>query len=519
MKIEKEILEDRQAQLTVEYSQNEFDKIKQRAARKISKKAKIPGFRPGKAPYSMIVNHYGHETIVQEAIDLLIDEDYAKILKEAEIEPSGIGRLESLENYDPPKFVLFVPLEPEIDLGDYREIRKPYDPAPFDEESVEDYIENLRRNSATIIPADHPAEVGDLVYFNLSGEFLNPSEDEDATITDKTPQQVLIMKEDETNDHEWPYPGFSRTLIGVNSGEIKELQYAYPENYEDQDFQGKTAIFTVDVQSVKALELPELDDNFVQNLGNFESVDEFRSSIEKEMRSNFEESIELDYTNSILNEIIDTAKLVYPPQMLEHEEEHVLEDIESRLNNQKMDLDTYIKLKNTDKAVFLEEEVRPVAKKRLERSLITNALIKAEDLKLNQNLVQENFSIILNEILTSGQAENLQKEMGNDDFSRMLSMEAMNRAIELQLRNRLKLIGTGQPIPEDDETTEGGEDSPTIDIELFSDDDGEIEELTETLLSEADDVREENLPVTSKNQSEGEPEGISDENAIVDDQK
>jgi trigger factor len=452
LKIEKVIQEDRQAKLSVEYEAHEFEGLKRRAAKKISKNAKIPGFRPGKAPYQVIVNQYGEGAVVQEAIDLLIDDDYSKILKEAEIEPSGVGTLESMENYDPPKFVLIVPLEPEVDLGEYREIRKPYEPEPFNTGDVDDYINQLRRNSATIVPADHPAEENDLVYFNLSGEFLNPEEDEDANITDKTPQQVIIPAKNEENAKEWPYPGFSRDLLGVQAGDVKELQHAYPEDHEEEDYQGKTAIFTVEVQSVKALELPEFDDDFVQTQGNFETAEDFREAIEKHMQAEHEENYEQEYYNALIAEITDKSSLNYPPQMLEHEEEHVLEDIKSRLKNQNLDFETYLKLRDTDEETFIAEEVRPVAKQRLERSLISDALIKAEGLKLDQDLFNEQVSEVMNSIFRSGRAEDLQKEMGRDEFSRMISMEGVTRTINVQLMNRLKLIGTGQPIPEEDET-------------------------------------------------------------------
>lgn len=236
MKIDKIIQDDRQAKLTVEYTADEFETFKRRAAKKVSKNAKIPGFRPGKAPYQVIVNHYGEETIIQEAIDLLIEFDYPNILKQAEIEPSGAGNLESLETLDPPKFILMIPLEPEIDLGDYREVRKPYELEEFNTSAVDDYIINLRRRSATIVPAEHPAEVGDLVYYKLSGEFLNPADDEDATITDKTPQEAIIQDEEHISDNEWPYPGFNRELLGVKDGDEKEIQYTYPEDFEDKSF-------------------------------------------------------------------------------------------------------------------------------------------------------------------------------------------------------------------------------------------------------------------------------------------
>jgi len=119
LKFEKEILEDRQAKLTVEYSEQEFEGFKRRAAMKIAKNAKIPGFRPGKAPYNVIVNHFGEGAILQEAIDILLDDDYGKILEQAEIEPSSQGSLESIEKYDPPSLVFIIPLEPEVELGNY----------------------------------------------------------------------------------------------------------------------------------------------------------------------------------------------------------------------------------------------------------------------------------------------------------------------------------------------------------------------------------------------------------------
>lgn len=452
MKIEKVIQEDRQAKLSVEYEAHEFEGFKRRAAKKISKNAKIPGFRPGKAPYQVIVNQYGEGAVVQEAIDLLIDDDYTNILKEAKIEPSGVGTLESMDNFDPPKFVLIVPLEPEVDLGDYREIRMPYEPEPFDTADVDDYITQLRRNSATIVPADRPAGENDLVYFNLSGEFLNPVDDEDATITDKTPQQVIIPAKDEENAKEWPYPGFSRDLLGVKAGDVKELQHVYPDDHDEEDYQGKTAIFTVDVQSVKALELPEFDDDFVQSQSNFETPEDLRVALDTQMHAEHEENNEQEYYNALMTEITEKSSMNYPPQMLEHEEEHVLEDIKSRLKNQNLDFETYLKLRDTDEETFIAEEVRPVAKQRLERSLITDALIEAEGLKLDQDLFNKQVSEVMNTIFRSGRAEDLQKEMGKDEFSRMISMEGVTRTINMQLRNRLKLIGTGQPIPDDDET-------------------------------------------------------------------
>ena len=505
MNIEKTIQEDRQAKLTVEYTNLEFESFKQRAARRIAKDTKIPGFRPGKAPYSVILNRYGEGAIIQEAIDILLDDDYGKILEQAEIKPSGMSSLETIESYDPPKFIFMVPLEPEIDLKDYKEIRKDYKPEEFDVAQVDEFVENLRRNAATIIPSEHPAEVGNLVYFNLSGEFLNPAEDEDASITDKTPQQVVIPAKGEGSDNEWPFLGFAEQLLGVSAGETKEIQHTYPDDAEDEDYRGKTAVFSVDVQSVKELELPEVDEDFIKSMGDYDSPEAFRESIEEHLRKDQQEEYDSQFFNDLLAEIIENAKIVYPPQMLEHEEEHVLDDIKSRLANQNMDFETYLKLRETDEETFVKEEVEPVAKQRLERSLVVDALIESEELKLNQEMLKQNINQVMAEVYYSGNAQDMQKKLGQDDFSRAISMEGVQRTMGAQLQERLKLIATGQPIPEDEpETEEAPENAEEEEAVVET-----AEEAVEAV--EAEETPETEEPVEEASEPESEQEEPSEE--------
>lgn len=512
MKINKEILEDRQIKLTVEYTTTEFEGYKRRGAKKISKNVKIPGFRPGKAPYSIIVNHYGEAAIVQEAIDILLEDDYGKILDEQEIKPSGSGNLEKIESYDPPTFVFIIPLEPEVNLGEYQEIRKAYELEEFDASEVDEFVENIRRNAATIIPANHPAEAGDLVYFNLSGEFLNPEEGEDATITDKTPQQAVIPSNDEDSKEEWPYPGFARALMGVEEGNVQELKHQYPEDVEDEEFRGKTAIFTVEVQSVKSLELPELDDDFVKTQGEFDTVADFRNAVEQRLREQHKNSYDETYFDELLNEITAQSEILYPPQMIEHEEEHLQEDIKSRLERQNMDFETYLKLRDKDEETFIEEEIRPVAKKRLERSLVIDALIESQGLKINQDLLNSNINAIISEIVYSGSAQDMQKQMGKDEFSKAISMEGVSRTMNSQILERLKLIATGQPIPEEntesdldrtvDETNdeEVSQNETIEDVELVESDENKDDLTSETPVPQED----EEIESTSNDESEGE---------------
>jgi trigger factor len=167
LKIETQPLEDQQTKLIAELDSETLERYKRQAARKISQKTKFPGFRPGKAPYDLVRRMYGDEALQQEAIEIMLDEVYPQILQEANITPSGPGKLEEIIQMDPPKFAFIVPLPPSIVLGEYREIRKEYAPEPITDEQVEQTVRRLQRSFATAEPVERPAEKGDLVSFKM----------------------------------------------------------------------------------------------------------------------------------------------------------------------------------------------------------------------------------------------------------------------------------------------------------------------------------------------------------------
>jgi len=218
--------------------------------------------------------------------------------------------------------------------------------------------------------------------------------------------------------------------------------------------------------------------------------------------------------NELLDEITDNTEMNYPPQMLEHEEEHVLDDIKSRLENQNMDFDTYLQLRDTDEESFMNENVTPVAKERLERTLVVDALIEAEGLKLDQEKLQENINDVMTEVFYSGNAKDMQEQMGKEEFSRAISMEGVQRTMNEQLQERLKLIATGQPIPEEQEAEEPSEEATEALEEA-------IATPEEIGIAVADDVREEDAADTPVDEDaveseaveshEGEPEEVAKE--------
>ncbi len=136
----------------------------------------------------------------------------------------------------------------------------------------------------------------------------------------------------------------------------KKIQYTYAEDYSDEDFSGKTAVFTVDVQSVKALELPEFDEDFVQSLGDFETPEDFRKAVEEGLEKDHEDKYEQTYFDELLTEITNQTKLAYPPQMLEEQKDQLLNDLKSRIESQNLDYETYLRLRGIDETKLIEEE-------------------------------------------------------------------------------------------------------------------------------------------------------------------
>ncbi|MEW6240411.1 MAG: trigger factor [Chloroflexota bacterium] len=460
MKIDKTIRDDHQAELVVEIEAERMEAAKRRAARKLSERGKIPGFRPGKAPYEMVRRHYGDEPIVEQAIDLLVDEIYPEALKQAEVEPAAAGALEKIESADPPKFIFRVPLMPTVDLGDFEKIRKPYDWAAPGEVELDKALDDLRQMYGTTETVERAIQVGDYVLVDVKGEAEKAAEGEELDLS-RDGVAVLVRKED--RDDEWPFPGFAHGLIGVKSGETKTVKHKFPKDFSDEKLQGKTIAYTATVKTVRGVTLPELNDDFAKMVGqNFETLEQLKDVVRKEL----EERSKADYDDEYFAELIDAIKagatVKYPPQVLEHEGEHVIDDLRQRLASQNMDLETYLKVRNTTMEKFMEEEVRPVATKRLERGLIMDEIARHEKVEIDEAALGEEFNQTLNNLAVQNAVDfdrlNKSGRRTQERFSQLIANESAARLMARRTLERLKEIATGEAKPKA-ETAEG-EDKP-----------------------------------------------------------
>ena len=366
MKFEKKELNDNQVEITVEADKDQFQTAKIRAAISISKGSKIPGFRPGKAPYDVVKRTYGEELIEERAVELLVNQIYPELLKEADIKPHGPGNLEEIISKDPPKFRFKIPLEPVIDLGDYKSIRQAYKLPKVDKSEFDKVLENLQLNYATAEAADRPAEKGDLVSVKINAVLTKPDKDQEPNILKSTPHQVIIGEQ--SDEEQFPFNGFGDQLIGLKAGDTKEFTHKYSKESNYEKLRGKEAQFSITVDSVKALTKPALDDQFAKMVG-LEKYADLEESIKLQLETRTKNEYENKYFDELLEKIIKKAKLKYPPQMLEDEIKDVLKSVEQDIARQNLDLDTYLKINNREKEDFIEKDIKPSAIKRLEQAL------------------------------------------------------------------------------------------------------------------------------------------------------
>ena len=445
MKIEKQLLEDHQIQLTVEVEAEVMEANKRRAARQIAKRGKIPGFRPGKAPYDVIVRNFGEAAIVEQAIDMLVDEIYPKVLEEAEINPGAAGSLENIEELDPPKLVFKVPLAPEIDLGDYRSIRLKYKFSAPGKKELDNALKEMQQMYATTETVERAVEAGDYVMVDVKGERAKPKDEEDRSAALSRNGYALVVRE-ETQDDEWPYPGFSKELVGMNLDESKTIKHKYPKDDPDESLQGETVNFEVKLKTVRAMILPDLDDEFAKTTGRYETLDELKEELKKELEFRAKDEYDDEYYVELIDKIKAGATIKYPPQVVEHEAEHVLEDLSNRLAQQGLELETYFKMQQTTQEKFLEEEAKPVAIKRLERSLIMDELARAEKIEVNEEDLQNEFGQTFTEMQYQGLDITKVKggKQGQQKVAEVIAMQSANRLITRRVLERIKAIATGE---------------------------------------------------------------------------
>ena len=488
MKIEQNYLDDHQLELTVETEQDVFEKAKHQAAKELARGKKIPGYRPGKAPYQLIVNHFGEAAIIDHALEHFLDDIYPQVIDEIDDEPYGPGQVKEIKSLEPPILVLNIPLQPEVKLGDYRAIRLDYEESEVADQEIEDILERMRSQQSKVAPVDHPAQEGNLVDTSLDCRPVDSApEDEEAYLLRSQPLPVMIKSESDDDSKEWPFPGFSRQLLGVSAGDTLELTHEFADDESvDEDYRGKEVLYTVSVSGIRERVLPELNDEFVKSVSDQETVEDLRQAIREELVEQHGAEDENAYISRILDAILEEAEIKYPPQMLENEIEGEIKELESQLNAQGLDMEMYLKIQNQDEDQ-LREQIKPNAEQRIVRGLAIGKISDDEELDISPDDITGEFQAILNNHFGDDQK-------GREEYLRTGESVALLNRISSQIITR-----------------------KTLDFLVSL---AKGEDISVHLKADVDDQEEEGVePEASEENTESEPVPESDLNATIEEQE
>ncbi len=387
-----------------------------RSYRRLAGRVRIPGFRPGKAPRSVVENHLGRTTLVQEALEFMIPESLDQILREQEIRAFAEPQLEVLD-LEPVSFKAVVPLEPEVDLGEFRSIRVDSPPVEIGQEDVDRVLESLQYESAPWEPVERPVAFGDMVTINVKGTIAG----EDA-IDDEGVEFIPQL------DNELPLPGFSVYLEGMTEGQEKEFTLAVPEEYPQENYAGKDCHFHVEVVSIKEKQLPELDDEFAKGVREgFESMEALQEHIRQRLTEEGETTAQREMERNVLDELKKLANIQASELIYQREMESIREDHERTLRNQRLDMDTYLRFIGQTEQEW-SEQLRPQAEDRLASFLVMRKLAEQESIEVTPEDVDAEIDR-LTENSAEETVESLRRVLNSEDSRESIRSSLLNRKV------------------------------------------------------------------------------------------
>jgi trigger factor len=357
-----------QVELLIAISADEMRDAEDRAFRRLVKKAKLPGFRPGKAPRKIFEQAYGAETISHEAMEDVVPTVYAKAVREHDLEPVDRPHMELLpgEEGEPPRVKAVVEVRPAIDLQEYKGLKLTRTLSVVSGEEVERSLQSLARERATLVPVERAAKLGDVVTVDYEGKI------------DGVPFEGGSAKGQTTELNEGRFiPGFATGIAGMSAGETKDVDAVFPENYQQETLAGKTATFTISVHEVKELELPPSDDDLAKAVSDHQTLEELRADIRKRLEAVAQARAQRELGGQAVEELVKVHEFPLPAILIEREIENMLGDTASMAARMGISLDDYLKnAKKTEEQ--LRADYRPEAERRVKATLILEAIGKAE---------------------------------------------------------------------------------------------------------------------------------------------
>lgn len=412
MSLQVEKLENNTAKLTIEVEASKFDKAIQKAYQKNKNKFNIPGFRKGKVPYAMVEKMYGAAVFYEDAANELISGAYAQAAEESGLEIVARPEINvtQIEKGKPFIFEAEVTTKPEVKLGKYKGIKVEKADVTVKDEEVAEELDKVKEQNARLVAADDKAvEDGDQTTIDfegfVDGVAFEGGKGEDYPLT--------------IGSHSF-IDTFEEQLIGKKVGEEVEVNVTFPENYQAKELAGKPAMFKVTIKEIKVKEYPELDDDFAQDVSEFDTLDEYKEDIKKNLTEKKEKEAEAEKESKVIEAIVNDAEMDIPEKMVEAQAEQMLEEFAQNIAMQGISFEQYLQFTGAT-VDQMKEQVKPQAQARVESSLVLEAVVKAENIEATEEEVEEEIKEMagrynmeadkLKGLLTDSDKENLKKDI------------------------------------------------------------------------------------------------------------
>lgn len=410
--------------LTVEVDADRVNGALNQAFKKVVGKVSIPGFRKGKVPRALFEKRFGVESLYEDAVDILLRDVYREAIMEVGVEPISQPDI-SIEQFGKDqemKFTAKLQVEPEVTLGEYKGLEVEVASAEVTDEDVQQELERLQKRHAELVVIDEgAAQEGDVVVIDFEG-FLN-NEPFDGGKAEKYELELGSGSF---------IPGFEEQLVGMEHGDEKEVNVTFPEEYHSEDLKGQTVMFKVKLHDIKRKNLPAIDDEFAKDVSEFDTIDEYRTDLKRELQERKTAQAKTDKENAIIEKAASAATVDIPDLMIDNDVDSRIHDLEHRLQAQGLTLDLYFQIYGSSREQ-MEESLRADANARVRNSLVLRAIAEAEQLQVSDEEIDQELQQIAE--ANQLQVEEVRKQMkenGNLDMIKrdLIVKQAVNFLVE-----------------------------------------------------------------------------------------
>ena len=367
-------------EIVIRIEGEKWEKALDKAFKKANAKAKIPGFRPGKAPKNIYLKNYGIESLFMDASEYTVEEAYNQMLeenKDLQIAAQPVLDIRAIdEKYI--EYVFTITLKPEVKLGKYKNLDVKKETVEVSKKEIEEAIDHMREHYKENVVKEGSVENGDIAIIDFEGF-------KDGVAFDGGKGENYSL---EIGSNTF-IPGFEDQIIGMNVGEEKDINVTFPEDYHSEDLKGAPVVFKVRVNEIKEVKIPELDKEFFEDLGmeGIDTKEALESQVKENIKAGKEAKVEDEYIEDLLQEIAKTTEIDVPETMINDETERMVEHFAEHIAMQGLSLDMFYQYTNSSKE-DLKEKYKEEAEKRIKFRLILEEIIKVEKIEVTDKEVE-----------------------------------------------------------------------------------------------------------------------------------